>query len=79
MNDKPLAGLLAVIIAAPIVVLCCGGALFIIPVVSGFASWLGGFDILSAFLIGLIITGTIMGIRQWRARDGVPMEQQVES
>jgi hypothetical protein len=68
MNDKPLAGILTAVIAAPLVLVCCGGAVFIIPFVSSFASWLGGLDIISALMIGLVIASGITGIRRWFRR-----------
>ena len=69
MDDKPLAGILTILLAAPLVFLCCGGAVFIVPIASGLAGWLGGFDIISAILLGLAIAGLIVGARMWLRRN----------
>jgi hypothetical protein len=65
MNDKPMAVFVTTVIAAPLMLLCCGGAVVGISAVASFISWLGGLDGLSAILIGLVVAVLVLGLREW--------------
>lgn len=73
MSDKPLAGILAAIVAVPAVVVCCGGTALIASAFGGLTSWLSGFSANTALLIALVTAGVFMGSRQLRIRKSEPM------
>ncbi len=78
MNDKPLAGTLAALIAVPVVVVCCAALtapLLVGSIIAATTAWIGGVDPVSAVLIALIAAGAVMGIRQWRKRNAPTMEK----
>ena len=54
MNDKPMAGIVTFVIAAPLMLLCCLAPFLLVSSTAGLLSWLAGGSIL---LGGMIAAG----------------------
>lgn len=64
MRDNLMGGLLAFGIAAPVVVVCCGGGLaLLVAVFGGIGAWLSGFGVVS---IALVTAPTFLVVREVR-------------
>ncbi len=68
MSDKPLAGSTAALVAVPLVVICCGGKILVLPLIGGLAGWFGGFDVPSILAIALVAAAAGLIVRSWLKR-----------
>ena len=78
MSDKSLAMILATAIAAPAMIVCCGGGVALIAsAVAGSIGFLSGSGVLSAALIAMAAGITLLAMRRWRQTRRSP-ESQIE-
>jgi membrane protein YdbS with pleckstrin-like domain len=66
VSDKPTAGIAALAVIAPIMVLCCAAPLFVASVSVAVATWLAGIDLIAAAFIGLLSALIIISFLRWR-------------
>lgn len=75
MNEKPDAGLLAAVVAVPLVLVCCLGPVVLGSLLAGAAAGLGGLGAAEIIGIALAIGAAGYGLLRWRraslARAGI--------
>ena len=54
-DDKSHGGLWAILIAVPVMVICCAGPLLFLPLLAALRSWFSGVNILAAIVIALAV------------------------
>lgn len=64
MSDKPVAGLVAFVVAAPLVLLCCLGPAVFVGLLAGAAGWFSGLGPLA--IGGLVIIGACLAFHLYR-------------
>ena len=65
MRDNLIGGLLAVGIAAPVVIVCCGGgAAFLVAVSGGITAWLSGLAGISTALVAALAFLVVRDVRR---------------
>lgn len=75
MEEKPVAGLVTAIIAAPLVALCCAGPIVIVSALSGAAGWLGGLNGALVMVFALVAGAAAFGFVQWRKARALPTDE----
>ena len=67
MSDKSLGMILATAIAAPIMIICCGGGAALIgSAVAGSIGILSGTGVLTSALIAVVVGTALLAMRSWR-------------
>jgi len=76
MRDGFQGGLVATAIAAPVVILCCGGGAFVLEsgAISAVGTWLGGGGLVAAAGVGLVVAFAIRQVIRRRSRCSVETE-----
>jgi len=68
MNDKPMAGMVTFLIAAPAMLLCCLAPFVFVSSVSGLLSWLAGGSILLGGMVAAAAGVTVLLVHRHRRR-----------
>lgn len=67
MSDKPMGGIIAALIAVPVMIVCCAGAAFGVPFLAGVGSWLAGLDTIYVMLAALLALLAFLIVKTARA------------
>jgi membrane protein implicated in regulation of membrane protease activity len=68
MNDKPMAGMVTFLIAAPAMLLCCLAPFVFVSSVSGLLSWLAGGSIVLGGMVAAATGVTVFLVHRHRRR-----------
>lgn len=66
MDERPIAGIVTVIIIAPLIALCCLGPLFIGSAVGGVVGWLSGQGPVLTVALALLAGALGFAVMRWR-------------
>ncbi|WP_288901586.1 hypothetical protein [uncultured Sneathiella sp.] len=66
MSDKPTGDLIAVLIIAPLLTICCLGPIVFASFAAGIFSWIGGIDPLRILLVMALVAIGAFYLLRWR-------------
>lgn len=69
MNDKPMAGMVTFLIAAPAMLLCCLAPFVFVSSISGLLGWLAGGGIVLGGMVAAATGVTVFLVHRHRRRD----------
>jgi type III secretory pathway component EscT len=82
MRDRNIGMVMATLIAAPVVIVCCGGSIVVGSLIAGAASWFTGNNILMSALVAVavgILVLTYKSYQRSRCNKSLNIEERIQN